>query len=497
MKILFTFPGPFYKLRIDKFKQYVPPLGISVLSAYIKQFKHKTRLIDLRLLRSWEEYKEQISLFKPEVIGFSVVTSDLEIVIEAINYVAQEFPKIKIIVGGPHATVLTQESAQIPHVYAAIYGEGEYALRDLLKTMASNGRLSKVRGVAYLTKGKVKINPPQPFFKNLDELPFPDRSIYSSKGWETEAHELFFPMRYPFANMMVSRGCPGMCTFCQPTLDKIFGRPSRFRSPEKAIAEIKLLQKKYHVRSVIFWDDTLTANLPWLNKFCELIKKNNINIDWWCYSRVNNINQSVLDLMIGSGCKMICFGIESGSQRILNEIMHKGTTVAQNIKAIDLCHKNNILANANIMIGSPTETMEDLLLTDKLLSRTKPDIAWVSVTSPIAGTYLDEEAKKKGWLVSLKWSEYSRGQIGRLKVKSSITDKQMVYYHTKWHHPRFVPYLILNKPYFIACIRLIKCHLDEKKPDRIIADFIVGPIIEQARVNYWRYVFPLFNKSDS
>jgi radical SAM superfamily enzyme YgiQ (UPF0313 family) len=203
-----------------------------------------------------------------------------------------------------------------------------------------------------------------------------------------------------------------------------------------------------------------------------------------------------------SGCKMICFGIESGSQRILNQIMRKGTTVKQNIDAINLCHKNDILSNANVMIGSPTETIDDVKMTDKLLTLTKPDITWASVTSPLPGTYLGDEAKKQGLLVNSKWSDLTRGQIGKAKLKISITDKDVVKYQTKWHNTRFKPQFILKKYYLNACLRLLHNHIEQRHPERIFIDFVLGPIIEITRRLYWRYYFsamtsivPLFLKN--
>lgn len=476
-----------------KFKHYVPPLGISLLSSFIQSKGHECCLLDMRLLSGLNELKQHIDVLSPQVVGLSILTSEMENARRAIDFIHQNYPKVKIVIGGPHATILPHEVAKITGVTAVVIGEGELTLLDLLKCFKKNFSLARVKGIVYFDNKKVKINPPRKFIQNLNKLPFADRHIINSRGWNSKAYALFFPMTYPFTNLIVSRGCPGRCTMCQPTLDKIFGRPTRFRSPANVISEIKQMIKDYHIRSVIFWDDTLTANSKWLHQFCKLITKEKIQIDWWCYSRVNHINQGVIDLMKRAGCKMICFGIESGSQRVLNYVIKKGTTVQQNIDAIKLCHQNGILANANVMIGSPTETLEEVKMTDRLLSQTKPDIVWASVTSPAPGTYLGEQAKKEGLIVNSKWDDFTRGQTGKYKIKVKLDIRDIVKYQTKWHQTRFNPRLLWKKYYLTACLRLILCHLQEFHPERIFFDFIFGPLIETSRRLYWRYFFPLVN----
>lgn len=445
----------------------------------------------MRLLSNNQELLEQINFFHPDAIGLSILTSEAETAEKTIQFINKNFPTAKIIVGGPHITVLPKSFVKIPGVFASVIGEGEQTILNLISAIETGSSLSPIRGIVYKKGKKIVINLPSLPIHHLDNLPFADRSIYNSAGWNSHAHTLFFPMKYPLANIIVSRGCPGRCTMCQPTLDKIFGRPARFRSPHNVIAEIRQLIKQQHIQSLIFWDDTLTANISWLKQFCQLMNTNHIHLDWWCYSRVNNINQTVISLMKQAGCKMICFGIESGSQRVLNEVMRKGTTVKQNIQAINLCHRNGILVNANVMIGSPTETLNEVKMTDQLLSVTQPDITWASVTSPLPGTYLGDQAKREGLITVSRWSELTRGQIGKLKMKTCLSNHDIVQYQTKWHQTRFRPSLIVKKYYLQACISLAICHLQQHHPERIISDFIFGPLIEIARRFYWRYFFPL------
>lgn len=173
---------------------------------------------------------------------------------------------------------------------------------------------------------------------------------------------------------------------------------------------------------------------------------------------------------------MICFGVESGSQRVLTEVLNKGTTVEHNRKAISLCKNAGILANVNVMFGSPTETLEEIRLTDRLLTGTDPELVWASVTSPIPGTFLAEEAARQGLILAQSWSDYSRSQSGRPKLKTQIDYKEIACYQAKWHRVGFQWRFIFEPHYLKLCLRRCLCHIRMRKPIRIYDDFILEPL---------------------
>lgn len=502
-KVLLIFVGQFVKK--NRYHHYVSPLGIANISAYLNMHSIPTQQVDMRLLPNFSTLKKIILSIKPEVIGFSQLTTEADLIDDLVIKVKKILPKAKLIIGGPHPSVLPRESAAIPGIDAAVYGEGENTALELVQAFDKKLPLKNIKGIAFKNnKNKIIINPPQPFIKNLDTLPFPDRQLIHSGPYIKEAYDLFFPMSYPYANIFVSRGCPAMCTMCQPTIDKLFGRPFRFRSAPNVIAEIKQLINRYHVKSIIFWDDTLTANRKWMEEFCDIITRENLKFDWWCYSRVNYINPEVLKLVKKCGCKMICFGIESGSDRIL-KVINKGTDAKQNELAINLCHQNGILANANLMIGMPTETLDDVKMTDQLIARTQPDIVWASVLSPLPGTYLGDAFIRSDEFQRTaahnNWSELIRAQTGKAKINNTIKIKYIIKYQSKWHSTRFNPRLLKRKFYKEACQNRILSHIQAKHVSRIFSEFIVGPLIELARQLYWiiyyYYNYELFPRPQS
>lgn len=473
----------------SRYHHYVSPLGIANVSAYLNQNNVFAKQVDLRLLSGFSELKKILLHYHPDIIGFSQLTTEADLLEPLIIYIKKVLPKSHLIVGGPHASVLPSETASIPGVEAAVYGEGELTALDLIQTIRSRKSIKNVLGIAYKNKlGKVITNPPRPFIKDLDALPYPDRELLSSGNYISESYDLFFPMKYPYANIFVSRGCPGMCTMCQPTIDKLFGRPFRFRSAKNVVEEIKILINKYQVKSIIFWDDTLTANRKWMDDFGNIVVSENLKFDWWCYSRVNYVNPDILAKVKKCGCKMICFGIESGSDRIL-KVINKGSTAQLNQQAINYCHQFGILANANMMIGMPTETLVDVQMSDRLLRQTRPDIVWASVLSPLPGTYLgDAYLRSDEFQVSsthYNWNELIRAQTGKAKIKDTIDIKYIIKYQSKWHSTRFNPILLSKSYYLKACYNRLICHVHSRKYNRIFSEFLLGPLIESGRHMYW------------
>jgi radical SAM superfamily enzyme YgiQ (UPF0313 family) len=189
------------------------------------------------------------------------------------------------------------------------------------------------------------------------------------------------------------RGCPYRCLFCKPVEDKLFGKKLRRRSVDSIAEELDLLVLEYGNRPVSFKDDTLTVNkTEWFDQLGEELSRRKLRLSWQCSSRVDTIDLHKLRAMKKAGCKQLFFGIESGSQRVL-DYYRKDITVAQIKEAFALCHHVGIRACASVMVGAPFETREDLEKTYQLVKTIKPFNWHVHVTTPICGSHLYEQAK--------------------------------------------------------------------------------------------------------
>lgn len=348
------------------------PLGVQYLAAYLKSNNIDCDIIDLTFT-GWSEYEKQLQDKKPEYIGFSIATPIAEIGLKAINMAKKVLPNSITIIGGPHATV----EAENLKSDIVVIGEGEKILLEIIQKNIKKGTFVGER------------------IENLDNIPFPARdAINMNKYIEINSA----------IEVMASRGCPFNCLFCQPTQRRIFGNKIRMRSPDNVISEINELIKKYgRGYRIYFEDDTFGWNKEWLEKFCSMVKP--LKIEWNCNTRVDMVDEERLRMMKESGCAFIYYGVESGSQRILN-FMRKGITVEQIEKAFELTHKIGLFCHAFVIIGTPTETKEDLEATRSLIEKIHPDGLQVSIMTPLIGTDLDTFCKERNISNIRKLSDY-------------------------------------------------------------------------------------------
>jgi radical SAM superfamily enzyme YgiQ (UPF0313 family) len=350
---------------------------------------------------------------KPDVVGLSFATSLKEFAINYIKIVRDVLPKTKIIAGGSHPTINPEEVARDMDVDFTVYGEGEQTFPELLYVLKENKDYKEIKGMAYNEDNNVIVNPSRPMLESLDMLPWPARDLLPMGEYLKNAP--LMPLPYPGTNLLVSKGCPGNCLFCQPTLRKLTGNKVRYRSVNDVVSEIKFLIKEYKIKSLDLGVDEPTFSSEWMMEFSNALIKENIKIKWGLASRVDTVNQEMLKRMAKAGCVYISYGIESGSQKIMN-MLRKGTKVEQAEQAIKWAEQAGICGRANIMIGSPGETNETLQETVNFIKRARPDFIFVAATTPLYGTDLYNLAEKEGMLVETKGG-ITGYDFGHLKLK--------------------------------------------------------------------------------
>lgn len=355
------------------------PLGLLYLAAVLRKEGHKVKLIDM-VFDSFEEVGK--SALDGDLFVFSTTSILLNRSLDILRIIKKANFKSICVIGGPHATVDPEGCLKAGFDYA-FYGEGEKTIMDFVKFL-DKGNFESVKGLVYKKKGKVIKNPPQNFI-DIDSIPFPARDLWDyDKYFKTGTTEI---------GMISTRGCPYNCFFCQPMMRNLFGNKMRIRSPKNVVDEIEQITKNYSYLfkgkvKIWFKDSTFTyVGKEWLKRFGNLLKEKNLKIEWGCHTRVNLVDEEMLNVMKDAGLSHISFGVESGSQRVLN-FYRKGTKVEQIIKAFALCHKLKIRTFAYFMIGAPIETKEDLELTWKLIKRVKPDGLDIFTTTPYIGNDL-------------------------------------------------------------------------------------------------------------
>ena len=370
------------------------PLSLLYLATPLRQEGFEVRIFDPDAYRGGvREMSRAVIDYRPDVIGISVLTehSIFSNTQYLCNILRKKFPSAKIILGGAHASAWPHRMFEwFPEIDFVLEGEADLTFINFIKQLQSNTAEPRVSGLSYRKAGEIVSLPGDDFPKNLDALPIPDRKII----WDNYKKGIYWRIEHRGSTdmMLTSRGCPFNCNFCFKVSKGI-----RLRSPENVFQEMEYLVS-LGIKAIHIEDDLFTANKERAIAICRLIRKAKLSLNFKVRSRVNTIDEELLGELRGAGAKMIVFGIESGSQKML-DAMNKNTTVEQNIHAIELSRKLGFYCYADMFVGYPGENYQTLEETKKFLLRAKPFAVSMATLIPLPCTHVYEEAKKNSHLL--------------------------------------------------------------------------------------------------
>jgi|TARA_B100000315_G_scaffold77756_1_gene71066 radical SAM superfamily enzyme YgiQ (UPF0313 family) len=357
---------------------FYPPLSLISLAPFLKQNGHEVHILDRNVLNN--PFEDMVKKIMPDIVGISSLTNPMISDGLKVAGIVRTITDSPIIWGGIHPSILPFQTIQNPLVDVVCVGEGEYTLLEIANVLEKNKSLKDVRGILYKDKNGVHTNPPRPFMKSPKELPMP-------------AWDLVDMSKYFEAGILTGKGCPYKCTFCYRNIG-LQKRPRIEKTADQILDEISHLVHKYKRRVIHIFDDVFTLNKRRVREVCKKIKSERLDIRWICDAQVTNVDYETLDLMKKAGCFHLVFGVESGSQRML-DFIKKGITVSQVLDAFDLCKKVGLRAGAFFMYGLPTETREDLNMTMKLASKLT-NVSALQNFKPLPGSELYEFCVKNG-----------------------------------------------------------------------------------------------------
>jgi len=400
------------------------PLGFGYLVSVLRE-RNEVKIVDaLGLDYSPDEVVSKIKKFDPEVLGLTATTPSIYKAYDVARITKDINPDIKTIIGGPHVTFTAKETLkECEHLDIVVRGEGEETVRELSDVFEKEGDLKSVLGITFRDNGKIIETADRPLIKNLDEIPFP-------------AYDLLPELKFDgkkYAVMMTSRGCPFNCIFCSSSL--LCGKTWRGRSPENVVEEMRILKSR-GINEIEFLDDTFTLNRKRVEKICDLIKREKLDISWSCSSRVNTINREMAEKMKSVGCHTVYMGVESGTERIL-KIISKGITLKEAEKAVKMVKEVGLNSVCSFVLGIPGETIETMKKTINFAKKLNPTFAQFTLATPYPGTRLFEIAKEKGSLLTKDWSRYTTLDpvmkipgIAAKELKSMLTKAYIKFYFT-------------------------------------------------------------------
>ncbi|MBN2208254.1 MAG: cobalamin-dependent protein [Candidatus Coatesbacteria bacterium] len=405
MKILLINPPFKYTVQscqpkiLEEGLDFLPPLGLMYIASSLeKKNDCQVEILDSQVEQlSYEQLEEEIKKRKPDVVGITTMTFTLLDVIKTAWLAKRINPNTKVILGGPHVIIYPEETISIPEVDFVVLGEGEDVIGRLLDNINNPEELKKIKGIAFKQEDRIINTGIAEPIADLDQLPLPARHLTRFKKY----FSVFSP-NATVTTMFTSRGCPYQCLFCdRPT----FGKNFRAHSAQRVVEEMAQCQQM-GIKEIFIYDDTFGVDRQRVLDICRLIKETEVSIAWDIRTRVNTVDEELLRALKEAGCQRIHYGVEAGTQKVL-DVLRKGITPEMARNAVALTKRIGIQTYTYFMLGSPTETKQDILATIKLMKELDTDYAHVSITTPFPATDLYRLALREKVIGYDVWQEFA------------------------------------------------------------------------------------------
>ncbi len=385
MKILLINPP----IRTDKPASSFP-VGLGYIAAVLKENGHEVEVLDIQAYRySKEVVEDKISKSDADIFGIGGHITVYNFLKDISFLIKKYHPEKKLIAGGflssAPETILNKTKTDI-----IVHNEGEVTVCELMDKLQKDESFEGVLGISFKKDGRIVKNPPRPEIKSLDELPFPAYELFPMEAYLNALRPGLGHVKS--MDIITTRGCPYNCTFCYRG-----SRIYRIRSAEKIVSQIKFLKEKYGIKAINFDDENFLVSKRRVMELCDRIINEKLDVRFSCYGRVDNVDKETLERLKKAGCVRLGFGIESGSQRMLDAI-NKRYTVEQAKRAIMLARKARIPITMTFMIGNEGEdeqTVKETIDFCKELSITLPPMF---ITTAYPGCEIYNRAKQKGMI---------------------------------------------------------------------------------------------------
>lgn len=360
-----------------------PSLGLLYLAAAVREQGYTASIIesDIENLDP-EQVATRLIDARPAFIGITLFTVGVWQAAQIARRVKQQLPACQIIVGGPHISSMAMETMQrFPEFDIAVIHEGEQVLPELLPELQTGRDLSRINGIIHRHNGEPQQTPPAPTINDLDSLPLPAWDLLPNFP-DTYLPAIYDYPQSPVATLVASRGCPFLCKFCDTST---FGARVRANSPEKVFQMMRHLHQRFGIRHVQFVDDLFLASKIRTLQLCDLLIASGLKMTWSCTARVDTVKPKVLKRMKQAGCWEISFGLETGSNELLQK-MEKAARIEISEQAVNWTAAAGIRCKGLFMLGYPGETRETMRQTRAFVRRLPITTMNLSKFTPYPGS---------------------------------------------------------------------------------------------------------------
>lgn len=393
-----------------------PPLGLGSIATYLREYANfsDTVIIDAK---GADDIIREIRKEEPTIIGLSAKTMHYSKACTVAKKIREEFGGM-IIIGGVHISTLP--SSLDPVFDLGVVGEGEETMLELINYIRE-GRMSKedlrkIKGLVFFDNGELVVTEQRPLIQPLDRIPIVDRKFFSKRVFKKSILETRKAVR--LSSIMTSRGCPYHCRFCSTSS---FWRQYRTNSVKRVAEEIEYLCKQYEIEHISIWDDLFLCNKDRIKEIIEELKSRGLlgKVKFNAFARANLIDDELCMLAKELGVVFFNFGFESGSDRLLKYLKRDSVSVEDNRNAVITAGRYGISVGSALIMGSPTETLEDMEKTIEFIRFLKKhpnvEVAWLSTMVPLPGTEMWDIAVQRGKVSnSMKdWTILSEYHIGK------------------------------------------------------------------------------------
>ncbi len=377
----------------------IPLLSLAVLAASLLEKGHSVKILDLSVAtRPNDELLGMLDRFQPDFAGITFASPLFKEAAEIGRTIKNHNRNIKVIAGGVHPTLMPEEVIKSKSFDAAVIGEGEIALTELVESYDTR---DGIRGIAFEKEGQVFFTAARPPISRMDDVPLPAWHLYDLNKYHTPR---LTSRKNPVGPFESSRGCPNECTYCNKGM---FGTRMRFKSVARVVDEMEYMLR-CGFKEIHIWEDNFSTDLKRAKEICREIMKRGLKFPWNIFAglRIDRVDKELLVLLKESGCYGIGLAAESGVQELLAKVK-KGITLDQTRNAFRLAKEAGLETTGFFMIGLPGETEETMKKTTDFAIELNPTYAKVTILVPFPKTAIFDEWDKLGIIKTKDWEKYN------------------------------------------------------------------------------------------